>query len=59
MSLKSHGARCPRGSIDTIFFLSAHWGNGPMVAAGSVFVKSGLILLGDFISLKHKICCRT
>ena len=40
--LKSHGAKCPSGSIDTIFFLSAHCGNGPIFEAGSVFVKSGL-----------------
>lgn len=26
----------------TIFFLSPHCGKGPIVAAGSVFVKSGL-----------------
>lgn len=26
----------------TIFFLSAHCGNGPILAAGSVLVKSGL-----------------
>jgi hypothetical protein len=43
VSLKSHGARCPKGSIETIFFLSAHWGKGPMLAAGSVLVKSGLL----------------
>jgi hypothetical protein len=42
VSLKSHGERWPRGSMETIFFLSAHWGNGPMLAAGSVLVKSGL-----------------
>ena len=28
--------------METIFFLSAHWGNGPIFAAGSVLVKSGL-----------------
>lgn len=43
VSLKSQGARWPRGSIETIFFLSAHWEKGPMFAAGSVLVKSGLI----------------
>lgn len=42
MSLNNHGAKWPRGSIETIFFLSAHCGKGPMFAAGSVFVKSGL-----------------
>jgi hypothetical protein len=42
VSLKSHGAKWPRGSIETIFFLSAHCGKGPIFAAGSVFVKSGL-----------------
>jgi len=42
ISLNSHGAKWPSGSIDTIFFLSAHCGKGPMFAAGSVLVKSGL-----------------
>jgi hypothetical protein len=28
--------------METIFFLSAHCGKGPIFAAGSVFVKSGL-----------------
>lgn len=40
--LKSQGAKCPSGSNETIFSLSAHCGNGPMLEAGSVFVKSGL-----------------
>ena len=42
VSLNNQGAKCPNGSMDTIFFLSAHCGNGPILAAGSVFVKSGL-----------------
>jgi hypothetical protein len=29
--------------METIFFLSAHCGKGPIFAAGSVFVKSGLL----------------
>lgn len=41
-SLKSHGVKCPKGSIATIFLLSPHWAKGPIFAAGSVFVKSGL-----------------
>lgn len=42
VSLNNHGAKWPRGSIETIFFLSAHWGKGPTFSAGSVLVKSGL-----------------
>lgn len=37
-SLKIHGAKCPHGSIETIFSGSPHWGNGPMSEAGSVLV---------------------
>jgi hypothetical protein len=58
-SLKSHGERWPRGSMETIFFLSAHWGCGPMLAAGSVLVKSGLDQESVFpCSIGFSVCIR-
>ena len=45
----SQGAKCPSGSIDTIFFSSAHCGNGPTLTAGSVLKKSGLWSTSRFL----------
>lgn len=42
ISENSHGAKWPYGSMETIFFASSHCGKGPIIAAGSLFVKSGL-----------------
>ncbi len=38
---KFSAARCPHGSSETIRCGSAHCGNGPMVSAGWVLVRSG------------------
>ncbi len=42
--------------METIFFLSAHCVKGPIFAAGSVFVKSGLLDVRILLQEKTYFC---
>jgi hypothetical protein len=44
--------------METIFFLSAHCGKGPIFAAGSVFVKSGLLSVKTLYQEKSIAVCK-